>query len=41
MRQDNKNEVAYIEKLIAVNRVTKVVKGGKKFSFSAFIFVGD
>lgn len=41
MRQDNKNEVAYIEKLIAVNRVTKVVKGGKKFSFSAFIVVGD
>lgn len=41
MKLENKNEVAYIEKLITVNRVTKVVKGGKKFSFAAFIVVGD
>lgn len=29
------------EKLVAVNRTSKVVKGGRKFSFSAMIVVGD
>ena len=29
------------EKLVAVNRVTKVVKGGRNFRFSALIVVGD
>ena len=31
----------FIEKVITINRVTKVTKGGKKMSFSAVVVVGD
>ena len=37
----SREETAYIEKLVAINRVAKVVKGGKRFSFSALVVVGD
>lgn len=30
-----------IERLVAVNRVSKTVKGGKRFGFAAFIVIGD
>ncbi len=37
----SREETAYIEKLVAINRVAKVVKGGKRFAFSALVIVGD
>lgn len=37
----SREETAYIEKLVAINRVAKVVKGGKRFSFSALVVIGD
>ena len=36
-----KTESDLIEKVLCVNRCSKVVKGGRKFSFSALILVGD
>lgn len=36
-----KNESNIQEKLVHINRCSKVVKGGRKFSFSALIVVGD
>lgn len=34
-------DLELVDKLVAINRVTKVTKGGRTFSFSAIVVVGD
>tara|TARA_A100001011_G_C14293865_1_gene837468 strand:- start:800 stop:1318 length:519 start_codon:yes stop_codon:yes gene_type:complete len=41
MAEFNKIESDIKEKLVAINRITKVVKGGRRFGFSALVVVGN
>jgi len=44
-RRDRRNEreetPEFADRLVAINRVSKTVKGGKRFGFAALVVVGD
>jgi small subunit ribosomal protein S5 len=40
-RGDSREESEFADRLVAINRVSKTVKGGKRFGFAALVVVGD